>query len=47
MSKLPKSKNKSGQHFETISPATKLLEKRRKMYEIHEEFNNQKIEFRK
>lgn len=24
--------------YETVSPATKLLEKRRKMYEIHEQF---------
>ncbi len=24
--------------FETVSPATKLLEERRKMYEVHEAF---------
>ena len=34
-------------HFDTISPATKLLEKRRKMYEIHEAFESQKEEFKK
>ena len=28
--------------FETVSPATKLLEKRRKMYEVHEAFEVQK-----
>ena len=30
-----------------ISPATKLLEKRRKMYEVHEAFEAQKNEFKK
>jgi len=30
-----------------VSPATKLLEKRRKMYEIHEAFESQKDEFKK
>lgn len=33
-------KNKTGimpnLHFETVTSATKLLEKRRKMYEVHE-----------
>lgn len=33
--------------FDTISPATKLLEKRRKMYEVHEAFEAQKDEFKK
>lgn len=33
--------------YETVSPATKLLEKRRKMYEIHEAFEAEKEEFRK
>jgi hypothetical protein len=33
--------------YETVSPATKLLEKRRKMYEIHEQFEAKKDEFRK
>lgn len=28
--------------YETVSPATKLLEKRRKMYEIHEQFESKK-----
>jgi hypothetical protein len=28
--------------FETVSPATKLLEERRKMYEVHEAFEVQK-----
>lgn len=32
--------------YETVSPATKLLEKRRKMYEIHEAFEAEKDEFR-
>lgn len=33
--------------FETVSPATKLLEERRKMYEVHEAFEVQKEEFKK
>ena len=33
--------------FDTVSPATKLLEKRRKMYEVHEAFEAQKEEFKK
>jgi hypothetical protein len=33
--------------FETVSPATKLLEERRKMYEVHEAFEVQKDEFKK
>ena len=33
--------------FDTVSPATKLLEKRRMMYEVHEAFEQQKEEFRK
>ena len=33
--------------FETVSPATKLLEKRRKMYEVHEAFEVQKEEHKK
>jgi hypothetical protein len=41
-SKLP-----AHMQFETVSPATKLLEKRRKMYEIHESFETQKEEFKK
>ena len=32
--------------YETVSPATKLLEKRRKMYEIHEEFEAKKEDFK-
>ncbi|EGR32008.1 hypothetical protein IMG5_098340 [Ichthyophthirius multifiliis] len=37
---------KGFQNFETISPATKLLEKRRQMYEINEAFDKQKDEFK-
>lgn len=33
--------------FETVSPATKLLEKRRKMYEVHEAFEVQKQQHKK
>ena len=33
--------------FDTVSPATKLLEKRRKMYEVHEAFEAQKEEFKR
>ena len=33
--------------FDTVSPATKLLEKRRKMYEVHEAFEQQKEEFKR
>lgn len=33
--------------FETVSPATKLLEKRRKMYEVDEAFEVQKEEHKK
>lgn len=33
--------------FDTVSPATKLLEKRRKMYEVHEAFEMQKDEYKK
>ena len=33
--------------FETVSPATKLLEKKKKMYEVHEAFEVQKEEFKK
>ncbi len=40
-------KTKGPGHYETISPATKLLEKRRKMYEIHEQFDDQKDEFKR
>ena len=32
--------------YETVSSATKLLEKRWKMYEIHEAFEAEKDEFR-
>jgi hypothetical protein len=28
--------------FDTVSPATRLLEKRRRMYEVHEAFEVQK-----
>lgn len=36
----PPEKKKLPNHlqFDTVSPATKLLEKRRKMYEVHEAF---------
>jgi len=30
-----------------VSPATKLLEKRRKMFEVHEAFESQREEFNK
>lgn len=33
--------------FDSVSPATKLLEKRRRMYEVHEAFEAQKQEFKK
>lgn len=33
--------------YDNISPATKLLEKRRNMYEVHEAFEKQKEEYRK
>jgi DNA repair exonuclease SbcCD ATPase subunit len=40
-------KNPTHIHFDTVSPATKLLEKRRMMYEVHEAFEAQKEEFKK
>ena len=42
-------KIKLPQHLQldSVSPATRLLEKRRLMYEVHEAFETQKIEFRK
>lgn len=39
--------NLANLQFETVSPATKLLEKRRKMYEVHEAFEAQKEEYKK
>jgi hypothetical protein len=33
--------------FDTVSPATKLLEKRRMMYEVDETFEKQKDEYKK
>ena len=45
---LPKTgKLPTHMQFESVSPATKLLEKRRKMYEVHEAFEAQKEEFKK
>jgi hypothetical protein len=40
-------KMKLPQHLQmdTVSPATRLLEKRRLMYEVEDAFNNQKKEF--
>lgn len=38
---------KPAKQYDTVSPATKLLEKRRKMYEVHEAFEAQKEEFKK
>jgi chromosome segregation ATPase len=32
--------------FDTVSPATKLLEKRRQMYEVHEAFETQKEQYK-
>jgi hypothetical protein len=43
---MKKGKTSAQPHLDLISPATKLLEKRRKMYEIHEKFDNQKDEFK-
>ncbi len=42
-------KMKLPQHLQmdTVSPATRLLEKRRLMYEVQEAFDNQKNEFKK
>lgn len=44
-----KNKGKIQSHiqFDTVSPATRLLEKRRRMYEVHEAFEVQKEEYRK
>lgn len=41
--------NKAPSHiqFDTVSPATRLLEKRRRMYEVHEAFEAQKEEYKK
>ena len=33
--------------FENVSPATRLLEKRRQMYEVQEALENQKAHFAK
>ena len=44
---MKSSKVKGPANFQMVSPATKLLEKRRKMYEIHEAFESQKDEFKK
>jgi hypothetical protein len=33
--------------YDNVSPATKLLEKRRNMYEVHEAFELQKDEYKK
>ena len=33
--------------FDSVSPATKLLEKRRMMYEVDETFINQKAEYKR
>ena len=47
--KKPKPNPKIPNHiqFDTVSPATKLLEKRRQMYEVHEAFEAQRQEFKK
>ncbi|KRX03829.1 hypothetical protein PPERSA_04624 [Pseudocohnilembus persalinus] len=45
--KIKANKLPSHIQFDTVSPATKLLEKRRKMYEVNEAFESQKEEFKK
>ena len=42
-------KIKLPQHLQldSVSPATRLLEKRRAMYEVQKAFEDQKLEFRK
>jgi len=47
MKKTEKKKLPNHLQYDTVSPATKLLEKRRKMYEVHEAFEAQKEEFKK
>jgi len=47
INKIKANKLPSHIQFDTVSPATKLLEKRRKMYEVHEAFESQKEEFKK
>jgi len=38
MNKKKKGSGNPNIQYDTVSPATKLLEKRRKMYEVHEAF---------
>ena len=47
MNKKKKMNVNANIQYDTVSPATKLLEKRRKMYEVHEAFEAQKEEFKK
>ncbi|CAK68257.1 unnamed protein product (macronuclear) [Paramecium tetraurelia] len=47
MNKQEKRKLPNHLQYDTVSPATKLLEKRRKMYEVHEAFEAQREEFKK
>jgi hypothetical protein len=45
-SKLPPVTNSNPQQMDTVSPATRLLEKRRLMYEKQEEYEQKKKQFK-
>lgn len=46
MKKSSTQKANGNNYMDTISPATKLLEKRRQLYEVHEAFEAQKEHYK-